>query len=113
MARTECHGFHQLGRGHVALVLCSPYRHPGRALCRPRFLPAYADPRFVPQEPSARAFRRLWKRFAIRLRYCHYATGLLLSMGLIPALRALDLPVQFDGMHLGIAFSIILTAQSI
>jgi hypothetical protein len=34
-------------------------------------------------------------------------------MGLIPALRALDLPVQFDWMHLGIAFWIILTAQSI
>jgi hypothetical protein len=49
----------------------------------------------------------------MRLRGCHYAFGLLLSMGLIPALRALHLPVQFDWMHLGIAFWIILIAQSI
>jgi len=40
----------------------------------------------------------------MRLRDCHYAIGLLLSMGLIPALRALHLPVQFDWMHHGIAF---------
>jgi hypothetical protein len=49
----------------------------------------------------------------MRLRYCHYAIGLLLSMGLIPVLRGLHLPIQFDWMHLGIAFWIILTAQSI
>jgi PAP2 superfamily len=49
----------------------------------------------------------------MRLRDCHYAIGLLLSLGLIPVFRALDLPVQFDWMHLGIAFWIILTAQSI
>lgn len=30
------------------------------------------------------------------LRYCHYAIGMLLSMGLIPALRTLHLPIQFD-----------------
>jgi hypothetical protein len=49
----------------------------------------------------------------MRLRYCHYAIGLLLSMGLIPAFWALHVPVQFTWKHLGIAFWIILTAQSI
>jgi hypothetical protein len=49
----------------------------------------------------------------MRLRYCHYAVALLLSMGLIPALRTLHLPIQFDWRHLGIAFGITLTAQSI
>jgi PAP2 superfamily len=46
-------------------------------------------------------------------RYWHYWTSLLLTAALVPILRRLHLPFNFDWKTLGIAFWIVLDAQSI
>ena len=43
----------------------------------------------------------------------HYWIGLLLSLALIPCLRSLHLPIRFDWKTLGIAYWLVLAAQSI
>ena len=45
--------------------------------------------------------------------YWHYGVSLLLGMALIPCLRWLHLPVRFDWITLGIAYWLVLAAQSI
>jgi len=49
----------------------------------------------------------------MKLRDSHYWIGALLGIALIPALRALHLPVRFDWIRLGIAYWFVLAAQSI
>jgi hypothetical protein len=46
-------------------------------------------------------------------RYWHYWIGLLLALALVPVLRFENLPVKFDWITLGIAYWILLAAQSI
>jgi hypothetical protein len=46
-------------------------------------------------------------------RYLHYWVGLLLGVALIPLLRELHLPVQFDWVRLGTAYWLVLAAQSV
>jgi len=49
----------------------------------------------------------------IKSRYWHYWIGLLLALALIPVLRFENLPVKFDLITLGVAYWILLAAQSI
>ena len=49
----------------------------------------------------------------IKPRYWHYWIGLLLASALIPVLRAQHLPLKFDWITLGIAYWLVLSAQSI
>jgi hypothetical protein len=46
-------------------------------------------------------------------RYWHYWISLLLGLALIPALRSQHLPLKFDWLTLGIAYWLVLAAQSI
>jgi PAP2 superfamily len=46
-------------------------------------------------------------------RYLHYWIGLFLSAALVPVLRRLHLPLNFDWKTLGIAYWLVLAAQSI
>jgi PAP2 superfamily protein len=46
-------------------------------------------------------------------RYWHYWIGLLLALALVPVLRFENLPVKFDWITLGVAYWILLAAQSI
>ena len=46
-------------------------------------------------------------------RYWHYWIGLLLSVALVPLLRRLDLPVNFDWIALVTAYWIVLAAQAV
>jgi hypothetical protein len=46
-------------------------------------------------------------------RYWHYWIGLFLSVALIPILRELHLPTRFDWITLGVAYWLVLAAQSI
>src|SRR5579864_3879202 len=50
---------------------------------------------------------------AIEPRYWHYWIGLLLSLILVPVLRFENLPLKFDWITLGVAYWILLAAQSI
>jgi PAP2 superfamily len=49
----------------------------------------------------------------LKARYWHYSIGLLLSLALVPLLRSLHLPIQFDWVNLGTAYWLVLAAQSI
>ena len=49
----------------------------------------------------------------MRPRYWHYWLSSLLLVGLIPVLRSQNLPLKFDWITLGVAFWLILAAQSI
>ena len=49
----------------------------------------------------------------MKSRYWHYWIGLLLALALIPVLRFENLPVKFDLITLGVAYWILLAAQSI
>ena len=46
-------------------------------------------------------------------RYWHYWISLLLTAALVPVLRSQHLPLKFDWITLGVAYWIVLTAQSI
>src|SRR5579864_501654 len=49
----------------------------------------------------------------MKLSYWHYWIGLLLALALVPILRLENLPLKFDWITLGVAFWILLAAQSI
>ena len=49
----------------------------------------------------------------MKLRHLHYWVSLLLGVATVPALLSLHLPVKFDWMSLGIAYWLVLAAQSI
>jgi hypothetical protein len=49
----------------------------------------------------------------IKPRYWHYWIGLLLALALVPVLRFENLPLKFDWITLGVAYWILLAAQSI
>jgi hypothetical protein len=49
----------------------------------------------------------------MKLRHLHYWVSLLLAVALVPALLSLHLPVKFAWMSLGIAYWLVLAAQSI
>lgn len=50
---------------------------------------------------------------AMKPRYWHYWIGLLLGLALVPVLRFENLPLKFDWITLGVAYWILLAAQSI
>jgi len=52
-------------------------------------------------------------RTPMKLSYWHYWIGLLLALALVPTLRFENLPLKFDWITLGVAFWILLAAQSI
>jgi hypothetical protein len=52
-------------------------------------------------------------KIALKPRNWHYSISVLLCLALIPVLRSQDLPIKFDWTTLGIAYWIVLGAQSI
>ncbi len=77
-------------------------------LSRPRGCPTRADCLDCKTFPVDNQIRR-----ALQSRNWHYWIGFLLLVGLVPVLRSQQLPIKFDWITLGIAYWLVLAAQSV